>query len=368
MKEQRDVGERSGYQAVYPPPHTHEKATLQGATQKGEEIMQVIKQASKRNSGLRPWSRALGVSVFALIFGASQAQALPIETATSGFFYSTDPDPNGLTTAWYIHSGFDSLGSNLVCSTVAESAIVEPTGACDPGERELALIPDTLRSHCRVEGTPSIFNYTATGTGCLPPSCLDNDAATTCSVQYRGTAKLEGGSGLAKGSSGSFTYTQTYTYTDFNGGTINQKTKGDFEFTVLPSTKANNDLIAAVRGGDREGVLTALFQGADVNVRDGANANETPLFYVNKPEIAGLLLSIGAAVNVRNNFGMTPLHDASILGRIEIVRLLLEAGAAPYARDESGWTPLDWVEDPPPWGVPQASDELIQLLEDAGGQ
>ena len=80
-----------------------------------------------------------------------------------------------------------------------------------------------------------------------------------------------------------------------------------------------------------------------------------------------LLLLVGAAVNVRNDYGMTPLHDASISGRIEIVRLLLEAGAAAYARDERGWTPLDWVEDPP-WGVPQASDELIQILKDAGGE
>ncbi len=303
-----------------------------------------------------------------VIFTTSPAWAIPIEAATSGFFYSTDPDPNGLTTTWYIHSGFDSLGNNLVCSTVAESVLLaEPTGACDPEELELAFIPDTLRSHCRVEGTPSIFNYTVTaGTGCLPFSCLE-EAAKTCSVQTRGTAKLEGGSGLAKGSSGSLTYTQTFTYTDLNGGTINQKTQGDFEFAVLPSTQANNDLMAAVRGGDQEKVLTALFQGADVNVRDGANANETPLFYVDKPEIFELLLATGAALNVRNDYGMTPLHDASISGRIEIVRLLLEAGAAPYARDELGRTPLDWVEDLY-WGVPQASDELIQLLEDAGGQ
>ena len=102
-----------------------------------------------------------------------------------------------------------------------------------------------------------------------------------------------------------------------------------------------------------------------VHGRDAAG--ETPLFHVADPDIARLLLDAGASVHARNNYGMTPLHDASILGRIEIVRLLLEAGAAVYALDERDMTPLAWVENPL-WGVPQASDELIQLLKDAGGE
>ena len=128
----------------------------------------------------------------------------------------------------------------------------------------------------------------------------------------------------------------------------------------------DSTLIGAVTVGNVDAVRTALDNGASVHARRDADG-ETPLFYVAQPDVAQLLLEAGASVYARNDYGMTPLHDASILGRIEIVQLLLEAGADVNARDERGWTPLTWVEDPP-WGVPQASDELIQILKDAGGE
>ena len=123
--------------------------------------------------------------------------------------------------------------------------------------------------------------------------------------------------------------------------------------------------IATLR--DVDAVHTALDNGASVHARDAQG--ETPL-YASIPvsvDIVRLLLEAGASVHARNAYGMTPLHDASIWGHIEIVRLLLEAGADVNAQDNRGWTPLTWVEDPP-WGVPQASDELIQILKDAGGE
>ena len=83
------------------------------------------------------------------------------------------------------------------------------------------------------------------------------------------------------------------------------------------------------------------------------------------PTIATLLLEKGTSVDARNEYGMTPLHDQVIWGRIAIVRLLLAAGADVNARDNRGWTPLRGVENPP-WGVPKASQEMIQLLKDEG--
>ncbi|MCI00866.1 ankyrin repeat domain-containing protein, partial [Trifolium medium] len=46
-------------------------------------------------------------------------------------------------------------------------------------------------------------------------------------------------------------------------------------------------------------------------------------------------------INVRNTFGLTPLHVAAWRNHVPIVRRLLAAGADPDARDgESGWSSL----------------------------
>lgn len=299
--------------------------------------MQMIRQKSKRSSGLRPWRKAFGIAVFALVFAVSQAWAAPYETTSSGFFSSTifDSNGDGVTAAFATLSGSDSLGHNFVCSSVYEAVVVEqPTGACGPEEVELVLLPNTVRTRCQFEGYEDIFNYTGTGTICLAVSCFQGGA---CSGTSKGTSTLAGGSGIAEGSSGSFTYTQTFAYTQADAGTVSQEVEGDIELAAGAAFPGELDsaLIGAITAGDIDAVRTALNDGASVQVRD--------------------------------EDGMTPLHDASIWGHVEIVQLLLDAGADVNARDEQGWTPLDWVEVPP-WGVPQASDELIQLLKDAGGE
>ena len=122
-------------------------------------------------------------------------------------------------------------------------------------------------------------------------------------------------------------------------------------------------LLAAAAGASTEAVQMALDNGASVHAR-GASS-ETVLFFVTQAGVAQLLIDAGASVDARNNYGMTPLHEQVIRGRIAIARLLLEAGADVNARDERGWTPLQWVENPP-WGVTQASEDMVTLLKDAG--
>ncbi|KAK7315561.1 hypothetical protein VNO77_34114 [Canavalia gladiata] len=54
-----------------------------------------------------------------------------------------------------------------------------------------------------------------------------------------------------------------------------------------------------------------------------------------------LLKKSGGNVNLRNTFGLTPLHIATWRNHVPIVRKLLEGGADPNARDgESGWGSL----------------------------
>lgn len=63
---------------------------------------------------------------------------------------------------------------------------------------------------------------------------------------------------------------------------------------------------------------------------------------LNDVELAlALLKKSGGNINVRNTFGLTPLHVATWRNHIPIVRRLLAADADPDARDgESGWSSL----------------------------
>ncbi len=139
-------------------------------------------------------------------------------------------------------------------------------------------------------------------------------------------------------------------------------------FTVIAirtpaDATVDGSLLAAAGGASEEAVQAALDADASVHARDASG--ETVLFFVTQAGVAQLLLDAGASADARNEYGMTPIHDQVIRGRIAIVRLLLDAGADVNARDERGWTPLQWVENPP-WGVTQASEEMLTLLRDAG--
>ena len=82
-----------------------------------------------------------------------------------------------------------------------------------------------------------------------------------------------------------------------------------------------------------------LDHGADIDAR--SKYNKTALIYAisGNIEFARMLLERGAAINVRCQGGMTPLHVAAKEGRIEFVRLFLEHGADANALDENSQTP-----------------------------
>lgn len=61
--------------------------------------------------------------------------------------------------------------------------------------------------------------------------------------------------------------------------------------------------------------------------------------------MANSLLARGAAVNVAQQGGWTPLHQAAAHGYTPIVELLLSHGADPAAESEAGKTPLDMARE-----------------------
>src|ERR1019366_9574992 len=98
-------------------------------------------------------------------------------------------------------------------------------------------------------------------------------------------------------------------------------------------------LNAAAWYGDLEMLQVLLDYGVDVNSWNDFRA--TPLHFAtgtpdgfSNARVIGLLLDRGADPNVRLWEGTTPLHNASVRGRIEMVRLLVEHGASVEVQDD----------------------------------
>lgn len=106
--------------------------------------------------------------------------------------------------------------------------------------------------------------------------------------------------------------------------------------------KGCTPLISAVRFNMPITAGLLVSQGADVDIKDldGYSA----LLYAsenNDPSIAVMLLEAGANPNITNKEGWTPLMWATFLGLYETVSFLLIAGADVGIRNSSGMTALD---------------------------
>jgi ankyrin repeat protein len=122
--------------------------------------------------------------------------------------------------------------------------------------------------------------------------------------------------------------------------------------SVEPLLAANRDLLHAkdhggttllhhAAGFGRLDTLTWLLDsGVDVNARNRRGASALHWAISSEPKVR-LLLSRGAAVNVKQVEGRTPLYQAAFVGNgAGIVRLLLARGADPNAALANGRTPL----------------------------
>jgi ankyrin repeat protein len=117
----------------------------------------------------------------------------------------------------------------------------------------------------------------------------------------------------------------------------------------------------------RDSLRLLLARGAEVN-RSSQNAQRVaPLHSAVAGGDEGIvadLLSRGADVHARQEFGFTPLHNAAAEGNETIIRLLLDRGADRSARSDSGKTAEEIARE----RGRAAAAELLRAEASPGGQ
>ncbi len=108
----------------------------------------------------------------------------------------------------------------------------------------------------------------------------------------------------------------------------------------------NAQLLMASQNGNIAEVRSLISQATDVNVRD--EYGWTPILWAamnGHTDIVRVLLVSGANPNTRNKYGWTPLMWSAGQGYSEIVRSLIASGARLNAQDRNGWTAMMWASD-----------------------
>ena len=115
--------------------------------------------------------------------------------------------------------------------------------------------------------------------------------------------------------------------------------------------------LAVASGARPDGVAALLRAGAPPNARYETDDSRYVLQEAarHSEEVVSRLLAGGALVQLADNEGRTPLHEAVQSNRVGAVGRLLEAGADPEAPDASGTTPIDLARQ-------TANDDTLALL------
>jgi ankyrin repeat protein len=94
----------------------------------------------------------------------------------------------------------------------------------------------------------------------------------------------------------------------------------------------------AVQKDHRDVVTYLLDSGAEVNSRN--KDGYTALHFVTSKTMAELLITRGADVNIPDNYGLIPIHNAVLEGYRDIVEYLISQGADINYIENKGFTPL----------------------------
>ncbi|KAJ3320367.1 Set3 complex subunit with deacetylase activity, meiotic-specific repressor of sporulation proteins, partial [Gonapodya sp. JEL0774] len=116
-----------------------------------------------------------------------------------------------------------------------------------------------------------------------------------------------------------------------------------------PDRSGRTPMFRYSNSGDMFAVRALIDAGAQVDLHD--NAGWTPLHEAclsGRTEVAELLLKRGADVTAAAlESGDTPLHDAAENGHVGAVEVLLRHGADPHQRNKEGRTAVDVAEEQP---------------------
>lgn len=104
---------------------------------------------------------------------------------------------------------------------------------------------------------------------------------------------------------------------------------------------AESILAWAVSRGNKEMIKLLLSNNADPNFNNAIGGKgQTPIFFVDEPQIAELLTSKGADVNQADSNGLTPLMSAVEGKNLGMVRFFIKNGANINAKNKNGETVL----------------------------
>ena len=128
-------------------------------------------------------------------------------------------------------------------------------------------------------------------------------------------------------------------------GSSNNKTgqAAEKEAGTVPSM----DIFTAALFGNLDAINDHIKAGADLNMKD--EYGSTPLIIAitfGKTDVATALINAGCDLDMQSNDGSTPLHTAAFLCRTEIVKALLEKGADKTIKNNYGSTPYESVVVP----------------------
>ena len=124
--------------------------------------------------------------------------------------------------------------------------------------------------------------------------------------------------------------------------------------TLAPLTALNEQLYEASYGGEEALVKFLIYQGADVNWRNGASDGNAPLHAAANQGHAvccELLVRAGADIRLRGEGGNTALHFCAGAGgsfcqeHVRIIQFLLRNGADGLCKNDSALSPKDMLVD-----------------------
>jgi ankyrin repeat protein len=99
--------------------------------------------------------------------------------------------------------------------------------------------------------------------------------------------------------------------------------------------------------GDLKTIEGHIAAGSDLNVKD--EYGSTPLniaITFNKEAVAKALIEGGADLSITTTDGSSPLHSACFFGRTEIVKALLKKGVNQQAKNNYGATAMETISTP----------------------